>query len=385
MDFDLTDEQEQFRDVVREFAREVVAPGAAERDEREEFPLEVVKKMAELGLFGLPFPERYGGSDADAVTMCLAVEELGRVDQSVGITLSAAVGLGGSLIARFGTDEQKERWLRPIAAGEMVATFALTEPGGGSDAAAVSTTARLENGEWILDGAKAFITNSGTPITGLHVVAGATEPGAGNHGLSTFLVPADAPGITVERAYRKLGWHASDTHGLVFAGCRVPEDALLGERGQGFRQCLAVLTDGRITVAALAVGLAQACLDESLAYANERHAFGKPIGAFQMIQAKIADMQAQTEAARLLTYKAAWLKDRGRDHVAAASSAKLAASEAAMACAREAVQIHGGYGFIEEYPVARFYRDAKILEIGEGTSEIQRLILARDLGLPETF
>jgi short/branched chain acyl-CoA dehydrogenase len=385
MDFDLTDEQEQFRDVVREFAREVVAPGAAERDEREEFPLDVVKKMAELGLFGLPFPERYGGSDADAVTMCLAVEELGRVDQSVGITLSAAVGLGGSLIARFGTDEQKERWLRPIAAGEMLATFALTEPGGGSDAAAASTTARLENGEWILDGAKAFITNSGTPITGLHVVAAATEPGAGNHGLSTFLVPADAPGITVERAYRKLGWHASDTHGLVFGGCRVPEDALLGVRGGGFRHCLEVLTDGRITVAALAVGLAQACLDESLAYANERRAFGKPIGAFQMIQAKVADMQALTEAARLLTYKAAWLKDRGRDHVAAAASAKLAASEAAMACAREAVQIHGGYGFIEEYPVARFYRDAKILEIGEGTSEIQRLILARDLGLPDTF
>jgi short/branched chain acyl-CoA dehydrogenase len=385
MDFDLTDEQEQFRNVVREFAREIVAPGAAERDEREEFPLEVVKKMAELGLFGLPFPERYGGSDADAVTMCLTIEELGRIDQSVGITLSAAVGLGGSLIARFGTDEQKDRWLRPIAAGEMLATFALTEPGGGSDAAAASTTARLEDGEWIIDGAKAFITNSGTPITGLHVVAAATEAGAGNHGLSTFLVPADAPGITVERAYRKLGWHASDTHGLVFAGCRVAEDALLGERGQGFRQCLEVLTDGRITVAALAVGLAQACIDESVTYATERHAFGKPIGAFQMIQAKIADMHAVTEAARLVTYKAAWLKDQGREHVAAASAAKLAASEAAMSCAREAVQIHGGYGFIEEYPVARYYRDAKILEIGEGTSEIQRLILARDLGLPDTF
>jgi short-chain 2-methylacyl-CoA dehydrogenase len=385
MDFDLTDEQEQFRDVVREFARDVVAPGAAERDERQEFPLEVVKKMAELGLFGLPFPERYGGSDADATTMCLAIEELGRVDQSVGITLSASVGLGGSMIARFGTDEQKDRWLGPIAAGEILASFALTEPGGGSDAAAASTTARLEGGEWIIDGAKAFITNSGTPITGLHVVAAVTEPGAGNRGLSTFMVPADAPGITVERAYRKLGWHASDTHGLVFAGCRVPEDSLLGERGRGFPQCLEVLTDGRSTVAALAVGLAQACIDESLRYATERQAFGKPIGAFQMIQAKIADMQATTEAARLLTYKAAWLRDQGREHLAAASTAKLTASEAAMFCAREAVQIHGGYGFIEEYPVARFYRDAKILEIGEGTSEIQRLILARDLGLPDTF
>jgi short-chain 2-methylacyl-CoA dehydrogenase len=385
MDFDLSDEQEQFRDVVRKFARDVVAPGAAERDEREEFPLEVVKKMAELGLCGLPLPERYGGSDADAVTMCLAVEELGRVDQSVGITLSASVGLGGSMIARFGTDEQKDRWLRPIARGEMLASFALTEPGGGSDAAAVSTTARLEDGSWTIDGAKAFITNSGTPITGVHVVTAATEPGGGGRGLSTFLVPADAPGIVVEKAYRKLGWHASDTHGLGFDGCRVPEESLLGARGDGLRQCLEVLKDGRITVAALAVGLAQACLDESLSYANQRRAFGKTIGSFQMIQAKIADMQAATEAARLLTYKAAWLKDRGREHVAAASAAKLAASEAAMACAREAVQIHGGYGFIEEYPVARFYRDAKILEIGEGTSEIQRLILARDLGLPDTI
>jgi short-chain 2-methylacyl-CoA dehydrogenase len=385
MNFDLTDEQRTFRDVVRAFAEDVVRPGAAERDEHAEFPIEVVRRMADLGLFGLPFPEEYGGSGADAVTVCLAIEELGRVDQSVGITLSAAVGLGGSMVHRFGTPDQRERWLGPIARGEILASFALTEPGGGSDAAAVSTTARPGDGAWTIDGAKAFITNCGTPMTGLHVVAAASEPGGGARGLSTFLVPADADGVAVEPAYRKLGWHASDTHGLVFSGCRVPEDALLGERGRGFAQCLEVLTDARITISALAVGLAQACLDESVRYAIERDAFGAPIGARQLIQGKLADMRVGVEAARLLTYRAAWLKDQGRDHVVEASVAKLVASETAVACAREAVQIHGGYGFIEEYPVARFYRDAKVLEIGEGTSEIHRLIVARDLGLPGTF
>jgi short/branched chain acyl-CoA dehydrogenase len=383
MNFDLTEEQRAFRDVVRAFAEEVVRPGAAERDERAEFPLEVVRRMAALGLFGLPFPEEYGGSDADTVTVCLAIEELGRVDQSVGITLSAAVGLGGSMVHRFGTPEQRERWLGPIARGEILASFALTEPAGGSDAAAVATTARRADGGWAIDGAKAFITNSGTPISGLHVVAAATEPGGGAHGLSTFLVPAGAEGVTVEPAYRKLGWHASDTHGLVFAGCRVPEDALLGERGRGFAQCLDVLTGARITISALAVGLAQACIDDSVRYAVERGSFGEPIGARQLIQGKLADMRAGVEAARLLTHRAAWLRDQGRDHVVVASVAKLVASETAVACARDAVQIHGGYGFIEEYPVARFYRDAKVLEIGEGTSEIMRWIIARDLGLPE--
>ncbi len=385
MDFELTAEQSTFRGVVRDFAAAEVAPGAAHRDENEEFPLEVVRKMAALGLFGLPFPEEYGGSDADAVTMCIAVEELGRIDQSVAITLGAAAGLGGGMIARFGTAEQKERWLGPVARGEILASFALTESGGGSDAAAAKTAARLDGRDWVIDGSKAFTTNSGTPITGVHVMAAATEPGAGTHGLSTFLVPADSQGVTVAPAYRKLGWRSSDTHELSFAGVRVGEEALLGERGRGFAQCLNVLTDGRITVAAMAVGLAQACVDASLTYSLEREAFGRPIGANQMIQAKLADMRVATEAARLLTYRAAWLKDQGRDHVAEASMAKLAASEAAVMCAREAVQIHGGAGFMEDLPVARFYRDAKVLEIGEGTSEIHRLILARDLGLPDTL
>jgi alkylation response protein AidB-like acyl-CoA dehydrogenase len=385
VDFDLTAEQQEFRDVVRRFAAEVVAPRADEADRDAELPMDVVKRMAELGLFGLPFPEEHGGSEADTVTVCLAIEELGRVDQSIGITLSAAVGLGGTMVHRFGSPQQHERWLGPIARGEILASFALTEPGGGTDAAATRTTARLEDGRWVIDGTKAFITNCGTGISGLHVVVAATEPGGGTHGLTTFLVPADAPGITVAPPYRKMGWHASDTHELVFEGCRVPEDALLGERGRGYPQCLSILTDGRISVAALAVGCAQACLDLSVRYASEREAFGRTIGSYQAIQSKIADMQAATEAARLLTYRAAWLKDRGRPHTAEASMAKLVASTAAVDCARDAVQIHGGSGFMEESPVARFYRDAKVLEIGEGTSEIQRLILARELGLPNAI
>jgi len=385
MDFDLSPEQETFRGVVREFAEQVVAPQAAEADREERLPLEIVRKMGELGLFGLPFPEDLGGSDADAITLCLAIEELGRVDQSVGITLSAAVGLAGSMIHRFGTDEQRERWLAPLCRGEALGSFALTEPDAGSDAAAARTTGRLEDGMWAIDGSKALITNSGTPITTFHVVAAATEPGGGPKGLSTIVVPADAAGVVVERGYRKLGWHASDTHGLTFEGCRVPQDHLLGERGRGFPQCLEILTGARISIAALAVGCAQACLELSVAYAKERQAFGRPIGSNQQIQATIADMRAKVETARLATYRAAWLKDQGRPYVAAASLAKLVASEAAVDCARDAVQIHGGFGFTEEFPVARFYRDAKVLEIGEGTSEIHRLILARDLGLPDTF
>jgi short/branched chain acyl-CoA dehydrogenase len=385
MNFDLTDEQEAFRKVVREFAEEVVAPQAADADREERFPLEVVKQMGAMGLFGLPFPEAYGGSDSDSITLCLAIEELGRADQSVGITLSAAVGLAGTMIARFGTDEQKTRWLAPLCRGEALGSFGLTEPDAGSDAAAARTTARLEDQEWVIDGSKALITNSGTPLTTFHVVAAATEPGGGPKGLSTIVVPADTPGVVVERSYRKLGWHASDTHGLTFEGCRVPEANLLGERGRGFAQCLEILTGARISISALAVGLAQACLDASVAYANERHAFGKPIGANQGVQFTIANMRAKLETARLATYRAAWLKDQGRPHIAEASLAKLVSSEAAVDCARDAVQIHGGFGFTEEFPVARFYRDAKVLEIGEGTSEIHRLILARDLGLPETF
>lgn len=385
MNFDLTEEQEEFRKVVRGFAEDVVRPQAADADREERFPLEVVQKMGALGLFGLPFPEEYGGSDGDAIILCLAIEELGRVDQSVGITLSAAVGLAGSMVHRFGTAEQKERWLAPLCRGEGLGSFALTEPDAGSDAAAARTTARLDDDEWVIDGSKALITNSGTPITTFHVVAAATEPGGGPEGLSTIVVPADTNGVVVEQPYRKLGWHASDTHGLTFEGCRVPEDNLLGDRGRGFPQCLEVLTGARISISALAVGLAQACLDESVKYAIERQAFGRPIGAHQMIQTKIADMRARLETARLATYRAAWLKDQGRPHVVEASLAKLVSSEAAVDCAREAVQIHGGFGFTEELPVARYYRDAKILEIGEGTSEIQRLILARDLGLPSAF
>jgi len=385
MNFDLTDEQEAFRKVVREFADNVVAPQAAEADREERFPLDVVKQMGAMGLFGLPFPEAYGGSDADSITVCLAIEELGRADQSVGITLSAAVGLAGMMIHRFGTDEQRTRWLAPLCRGESLGSFGLTEPDAGSDAAAAHTTARLEAQEWVIDGSKALITNSGTPLTTFHVVAASTEPGGGAKGLSTIVVPADTLGVVVEQSYRKLGWHASDTHGLTFEGCRVPEGNLLGERGRGFAQCLEILTGARISISALAVGLAQACLDASVAYANERQAFGKPIGANQGVQFKIADMRAKLETARLATYRAAWLKDQGRPHVAEASLAKLVSSEAAVDCAREAVQIHGGFGFTEEFPVARFYRDAKVLEIGEGTSEIHRLILARDLGLPETF
>ncbi len=367
------------------FADDVLAPGAAGRDEREEFSLDMVGKMAELGLFGLPFAEEYGGSSADSLTFCIVMEELGRVDQSLAITLSASAGLGAGMIDRFGTPEQKDRWLPPACRGELLVSFALTEPGGGSDAAAARTTAHSDGGEWTIDGTKAFITNSGTPITGVHIVAAATEPGGGTDGLSTLLVPAGSPGVTVAPSYRKLGWRSSDTHELSFQACRVPDDALLGERGRGFPQCLAALSGGRISVAALSVGLAQACLDHSLEYAKERSSFGRPIGAMQAIQLKLADMRIRVETARLATYRAAWSKDTGRSFVAEAAMAKLVASEAAVANARESIQIYGGAGFMEELPLARFYRDAKVLEIGEGTSEIQRLLLAADLGLPPAF
>jgi alkylation response protein AidB-like acyl-CoA dehydrogenase len=381
MDFDLSPEQEDLRAVVRRFADEVVAPAAEEHDRDETFPIEIVKQMGELGFFGLTMPEEFGGSGAGAVSNAIVLEELGRADQSVAITVSVSGGLAGGMIATLGTQAQKERWLPGLATGEILASFALTEPGGGSDAAAARTTARLEDGMWVLDGTKSFITNSGTPITGVHVVAAATEPGGGAHGLSSILVPAGTEGLAVGPPYRKMGWHASDTHELSFADCRVPEENLLGERGRGFAQALGSLTGARISIAAVAVGLAQACLEQSVSYATEREAFGRPLGAFQLIQAKVADMRAAVDGARLLTYRAAWLKDQGRPHTAEAALAKLVASESAVDCARDAVQIHGGYGYIEEYPVARLYRDAKVLEIGEGTSEVQRLIIARDLGL----
>ena len=380
MDFDLTQEQRDFQQAVRTFAEDVVAPRAEEADRTETLPLEVVRAMGELGLFGLPFPETYGGLDGDFVTFCLCLEELARVDSSVAITLEAAVGLGANPIFRFGTEEQKQEWLVPMCRGQVLGAYALTEAGGGSDASALRTTARLEDGEWVLNGSKAFITNSGTPLSKVCTVAAQT----GENEISAILVPAESPGFTVGSSYRKVGWRASDTHELSFSDCRVPEANLLGERGRGYAEFLEVLDDGRVAIAALATGLARGCLEESLAYAIEREAFGRPIGAFEAMQFKIADMRVKVESARLLYLRAAWLKDRGRPYKAEASIAKLFASESAVECAREAVQVHGAYGFTEEFPVGRFYRDAKVLEIGEGTSEIQRLLIARDLGLPGT-
>ena len=380
MDFELTAEQEAFRKVVRDFAEHEIAPHTEEWDREHTFPVDTVRAMGELGLFGLPFPEEYGGSNADFTSVCLAIEELGRVDSSMAITLSAGVGLGANPIYSFGSEEQRQRWLPDLCAGRALGAFGLTEPDAGSDAGATRTKARLDDaaGEWVIDGAKAFITNSGTPITSIITVTART--GAGE--VSAIVVPAGTPGLVVEPPYRKMGWHASDTHGLRFEGCRVPADHLLGEQGAGFKQFLAILDDGRVAIAALAVGLAQACLDHSVAYAKERQAFGGPIGRYQAVAFKCADLAVAVENARNLTYKAAWLKDQGRPFKQAAAMAKLYATEAAVTATREATQIFGGYGFIDETPVSRFYRDAKILEIGEGTSEIQRIVISRELGLP---
>jgi len=385
MDFDLTDEQLQFRATVREFAEDVIRPRAEEMDREEELPLDIVKQMGELGLFGLPFPEAYGGQGADFLTFCIAVEELARVDSSMAITLEAAVGLGANPVFDFGTEEQKQRWLGPMCRGEILGAFGLTEPGGGSDAGSTKTTARLEDGEWVINGSKSFITNSGTEITALVTITAVTgQEGPDRKEISAIIVPTGTPGFEVGKSYRKIGWHASDTHELSFNDCRVPEVNLLGERGKGYAQFLKTLDDGRVAVAALGTGLAQGCLEESIAYSKERHAFGQPIGAFQALQQKIADMKVAVENARLATYRAAWLRDQGRPYKAEAAAAKLYASEIAVTSAREAVQVHGGYGFMEEFPVARYYRDSKVLEIGEGTSEIMRWIIARDLGLPES-
>ena len=378
MDFELAPETEAFRKVVRDFAREEIAPHAERWDAEHTFPVDTVLAMGALGLFGLPFPEEYGGSGADFTTLCVAIEELGRVDSSMAITLSAGVGLGANPIYRFGNEAQRQQWLPDLCAGRRLGAFGLTEPDAGSDAGATRTRAGLEGDEWVIDGAKAFITNSGTPITSLVTVTARTGPGE----VSALVVPAGTEGFFVEPPYRKMGWHASDTHGLRFAGARVPSANLLGERGSGFKQFLAILDEGRIAISALAVGLAQACVDESVAYAGERQAFGGPIGRYQAVAFKCADMAVAVENARNLLYKAAWLKDQGRPFKQAAAMAKLYSTEAAVTATREATQIFGGYGFIDETPVARFYRDAKILEIGEGTSEIQRLVIARHLGLP---
>ena len=381
MDLDLTEEQAAFRDAVREFVDEVVAPGAAERDHSGEFPLEVVRRLGELGIFGVPFAEEDGGLGADLTTLCACLEELGRVDVSVGITVEAAVGLGANPIARFGTPEQKREWLGPMCRGEILGAFALTEPGGGSDARAIRTRARLRDGAWRIDGSKAFITNAGTPLSKV-CTAAVRDDEAG--GVSTILVPLDAEGVRLGPPYRKVGWHASDTRDLTFEDVRVPEANLLGERGRGYAQLLEVLDEGRVAIAALSTGLARGCLEESVRYATEREAFGRPIGGFEGLQFKIADMKVKVENARLAYLRASWLRDARRPFKTEAAIAKLYASEIAVDCARDAVQVHGGYGFTEEFAVARFYRDAKALEIGEGTSEIQRLLIARSLGLPGT-
>jgi short-chain 2-methylacyl-CoA dehydrogenase len=381
MDLDLSDEQESFRRVVREFAEAEIAPYAEEWDRTHTFPVDTVLAMGRLGLFGLPFPEEYGGAGADFTTLCVAIEELARIDSSMAITLEAGVGLGANPIFSFGTEEQRQRWLPDLCAGRALGAFGLTEPDAGSDAAVTRTKAVLDEdaGEWVIDGAKAFITNSGTPITSVVTITART---GGPGEISTLMVPSGTPGLDVEAPYRKMGWRASDTHGLRFEGCRVPDANLLGKRGRGFAQFLAILDDGRTAIAALSVGLAQACLEHSVAYAKQRQAFGGPIGRFQAVAFKCADMAVAVAAARGLTYKAAWLKDQGRPFKQEAAAAKLYATEAAVTATREATQIFGGYGFMDETPVSRFYRDAKILEIGEGTSEIQRLVLSRGLGLP---
>ncbi len=379
--FELSQDHESFRKVVRDFAEKEIAPHVAQWDREHHFPVEVVRAMGELGLFGLVVPEEFGGAGADFTTLCVAIEELGRVDQSIGITLEAGVGLGINPILTYGTDEQKQQWLPDLVAGRALAGFGLTEPEAGSDAGATKTRAVLDGGDWVLNGAKAFITNSGTEITSVVTVTAKTGDGE----ISTIMVPSGTPGFTVEPAYDKLGWHISDTHGLTFDDCRVPEANLLGTRGSGFKQFLAVLDDGRIAISALAVGLAQACLEHSVRYANERTTFGTPIGAKQGVAFQLADLAVSVEAARLLTYKAAALKDAGRsakEVKQAAAIAKLYSTEAAVTATRTATQVFGGNGFMEEFPVARFYRDAKILEIGEGTSEVQRMLIARGLGLP---
>jgi short/branched chain acyl-CoA dehydrogenase len=377
VDLELREEQRLLRDTVRDFARQEIAPVAEELDRAKAFPYEIVRKMGVLGLMGIPFPEEYGGGGADTLTYALAVEELARVDSSVSITMAAHTSLGTMPIHLWGTAEQKAEWLPELTSGRKLAAFGLTEPEAGSDAGATRTRASLEDGDWVIDGAKQFITNAGTDISGCVTITARTN---GDGEISNIIVPNDTPGYERGEPYRKMGWNASDTRPLSFDGCRVPEANLLGRRGEGFKQFLHILDGGRIGVAAMGVGLAQGALDEALAYARERRAFGQPISRFQAIQMKIADISTEVEAGRLLTYRAAILKDRGEPFTLAAAQAKLKTGRLAVRATEEAVQIHGGYGYIEEYPVCRFYRDAKILTIGEGTDEIQQMVIARLLG-----
>lgn len=388
MTYELSREHEEFRQSVREFAAAEIAPHAAQWDRDHHFPVDVVQKMGKLGLFGLTSPEEYGGAgdDGDFTSLCVAIEEIGRVDQSMGITLEAAVGLGINPILTYGTREQKDTWLPELVAGERLAGFGLTEPGAGSDAGATTTRAELVGGEWVVNGAKQFITNSGSEITSCVTVTARTGVrDDGKAEVSTIIVPAGTPGFTAEKAYDKLGWHASDTHPLTLQDVRVPEANLLGERGRGYAQFLATLDDGRVAIAALAVGCIQACLDLSLQYAGERQTFGVPIGRKQGVAFQVADLEVMLHASRLLTYRAAAMKDAGapvKEFKQAAAIAKLYSTESAVTATRIATQVFGGYGFMEEYAVARLYRDAKVLEIGEGTSEVQRMLIARGLGLP---
>jgi short-chain 2-methylacyl-CoA dehydrogenase len=381
----LPKEYEDLRQTVADFARTVVAPVSAKHDEEHSFPYEVVAKMGEMGLFGLPFPEEYGGMGGDYFALSLALEELGKVDQSVAITLEAGASLGAMPIYRFGTEEQKQKWLPDLTAGRALAGFGLTEPGAGSDAGSTRTSARLDNGEWVINGTKQFITNSGTDITSLVTVTAVTgttgTTADGNKEISTIVVPSGITGFTVEPVYNKVGWNASDTHPLTFADARVPEENLLGARGTGYANFLSILDEGRIAIAALATGAAQGCVDESVKYAKERQSFGRPIGSYQAISFKIARMEARAHVARTAYYEAAAKMLAGKPFKKEAAIAKMIASEAAMDNARDATQIHGGYGFMNEYPVARHYRDSKILEIGEGTTEVQLMLIARSLGL----
>jgi alkylation response protein AidB-like acyl-CoA dehydrogenase len=380
MDFELSDEQRLLRDTVRDFARQEVAPMAAELDREKRFPYELVAKLGELGLMGIPFPEEHGGGGADTLSYAMAIEELGRVDSSVAITVAAHTSLGTWPIHQWGTEEQKSEWLPELCSGRKLAAFGLTEPEAGSDAGNTRTTARLADGEFAINGSKQFITNAGTEITGCVTITALTCQSGEKREISNIIVPNGTPGYEVGEPYVKMGWNASDTRPLSFEDCRVPESNLLGQRGGGFRQFMQVLEGGRIGVAALGVGLAQGALDEALAYAKERRAWGRPISSYQAIQGKIADISSQIEATRLLTYRAAAQKDRGEPFGLSAAQAKLISGRLAVRATEEAVQIHGGYGYIEEYPVCRFYRDAKILTIGEGTDEVQQMVIARHLG-----
>jgi alkylation response protein AidB-like acyl-CoA dehydrogenase len=374
--FDLTDEQQEIQRLARDFARAEVRPVAEELDREHRFPYEIIAKLADLGLMGIPYSEEYGGGGADTLSYALVIEELARIDSSVAITVAAHTSLGTWPIYAFGSDAQKAEYLPDLCSGRKLWSFGLTEPEAGSDAGNVRTTAKLEDGQWRIDGAKQFITNAGTDISGGVTITART----GEKEVSNIIVPLGTPGYTVEAPYRKMGWNASDTRPLAFDGAQVPEENLLGPRGKGFHQFLQTLDGGRISVSAMGIGVAQGALDEALAYAKERRAFGQPISKFQAIQAKLADISTEIEAARLLTYKAAWLKDQGRNFALTAAQAKLKTGRLAVKATDEAVQIHGGYGYIEEYPVCRFYRDAKILTIGEGTDEVQQMVIARALG-----